>query len=51
MAIVLMIIIVRVMMMAITDCVCGREEKQLLTVQSEPSAKLSKANLMPVDKP
>lgn len=39
------------MMRVITDCVGGWEEKQLLTVQSEPSAKSSKADLMPVAEP
>lgn len=47
----MMIIIVKVMMRVITDCGGGWEEKQLLTFQSELSAKLSKADLMPVDKP
>lgn len=39
------------MLKVITDCVGGWEEKQLLTVQSEPSAQLSKAAVMPVDRP
>lgn len=47
----MMIIIAKVMMRVITDCGGGWEEKQLLTFQSELSAKLSKADLMPVDKP
>jgi len=45
----MMIIIVRVTQI-ITDCVGRRDEKQLLTVQSEPSAELSRADVTPVAK-
>lgn len=45
------VIIVRVMMKAITDCGGRWEEKQLLTVLSEPSLSWSKADLKPMDKP
>lgn len=45
----MMIMTVRAMMRVITERGSRREGKQLLTVQSEPSAKLSKADLMPTD--
>lgn len=49
MTVALMVITVRVMMRVITDCVGGGEEKKQLYIgQSEPSAKLSKADLIPI---